>query len=80
MPAVSEHVLIAVSNTVMPATAPVLNAGRHINEGDAMLLVEDHGERLINVYSDRHEHQSSSNAPTICLNMLHSLPPPYTHG
>jgi len=80
VPAVSEHVLIAVSNTVMPATAPVLNAGRHINEGDAMLLVEDHGERLINVYSDRHEHQSSSNAPTICLNMLHSLPPPYTHG
>jgi len=32
VPAVSGHVLIAVSITVMPATAPVLNAGRHINE------------------------------------------------
>src|SRR3972149_9454689 len=32
VPAVLEHFLIAVSNTVMPATAPVQNAGRHINK------------------------------------------------
>lgn len=37
VPAVSGHVLIAVSNTVMPATAPVPNAGRYIYEGDTML-------------------------------------------
>jgi len=37
VPAVLEHVLIAVSNTVMPVTAPVLNAGRHINESRKIL-------------------------------------------
>ena len=37
VPAVIKHVLIAVSNTVMPATAPVLNAGRHVNESHKKL-------------------------------------------
>ena len=37
VPAVLEHVLIAVSNTVMPVTAAVQNAGRHVNESRKIL-------------------------------------------
>ena len=49
VPAVLVHVLIAVSNTVMPATAPVLNAGREYR--DVIRLVPDLPQKINKPYS-----------------------------